>query len=677
MAVKIDRCALVHRHNPIRYESNPLSPMQVGNGRFAFGVDVTGLQTFVPFATMSEWGWKHDRLPDGQTPEMYRGKTWKTHGRDVVYDMPNDQKELSQWLISNPNRLNLARIGLWFNSGQEVNESDLNKTFQKLDLWTGTINSSFEWNDTKCNVTTSCHPYIDALSVVIESPALANDLSVFIDFPYCDGSSKFSAPYVGSWNKPSLHSTSVTRSNDRTSIRHSLGDASYYVHLSWNTQLDCSIDHLYDHRYKLNLHNSERLELTVMFESNETALNNPSALDTLKASELYWHSFWSSGGTIDLSLSTDKGWFELERRLVLSQYVMAVNETGNNAPQESGLVNLGWYGKFHLEMNWFHSAYLALFGKWELLRPSLSVYERFLTSSIDRAQRQGYKGARWPKMTDNSGGMAQGKINALLIWQEPHPIMFAELDYRAHPTSNTLKIWKQIIFETAEFMVSYATLNKTTGKFDLGPPLHVVSENTDPHETHNAAFELEYWRTGLNIAVKWFDRLGETPPVSWTEVASSLAPLPVEDDKYILWPGVKNMWKDFNYEHPALAGLYGWLPGNNVDKEVMLATSKKIWATWRLDKCWGWDFGILAMNAARLGHPERSIEFLLNENMPFDDVGLVPGGSQVPFPYFPANGSFLYAIAMMAAGWDDSIEVAPGFPSKGWKVLQEGLYKAL
>jgi hypothetical protein len=188
---------------------------------------------------------------------------------------------------------------------------------------------------------------------------------------------------------------------------------------------------------------------------------------------------------------------------------------------------------------------------------------------------------------------------------------------------------------------------------------------------------LEYWRTGLNVAVKWFDRLGETPPVSWTEVACSLAPLPVKDDKYILWPGLKNMWKDFNYEHPALAGLYGWLPGNNVDKEVMLATSKKIWDTWRLDKCWGWDFGILAMNAARLGHPERSIEFLLNENMPFDDVGLVPGGSQVPFPYFPANGSFLYTIAMMAAGWDDSIEVAPGFPSKGWKVLQEGLYKAL
>jgi hypothetical protein len=43
--------------------------LQVGNGNFAFGVDVTGLQTFNPFGTLSTWGWHNFSLPTtpGQT----------------------------------------------------------------------------------------------------------------------------------------------------------------------------------------------------------------------------------------------------------------------------------------------------------------------------------------------------------------------------------------------------------------------------------------------------------------------------------------------------------------------------------------------------------------------------------------------------------------------------------
>ena len=36
-----------------------------------------------------------------------------THGRNVSYDIPDPElPEISQWLISNPNRVNLGRIGL-------------------------------------------------------------------------------------------------------------------------------------------------------------------------------------------------------------------------------------------------------------------------------------------------------------------------------------------------------------------------------------------------------------------------------------------------------------------------------------------------------------------------------------------------------------------------------------
>lgn len=46
--------------------------------------------------------------------------------------------------------------------------------------------------------------------------------------------------------------------------------------------------------------------------------------------------------------------------------------------------------------------------------------------------------------------------------------------------------------------------------------------------------------------------------------------------------------------------------------------------------------------------------------------------------YFPGNGGLLYALAMMAAGWDGAPDRhAPGFPDDGsWVVRHEGLMKA-
>jgi hypothetical protein len=65
----IDRKAVVQSFNPRRHASSATTPLQVGNGNFAFGVDITGLQTFSPFATMSTWGWHNFSLPTtpGQT----------------------------------------------------------------------------------------------------------------------------------------------------------------------------------------------------------------------------------------------------------------------------------------------------------------------------------------------------------------------------------------------------------------------------------------------------------------------------------------------------------------------------------------------------------------------------------------------------------------------------------
>lgn len=66
------------------------------------------------------------------------------------------------------------------------------------------------------------------------------------------------------------------------------------------------------------------------------------------------------------------------------------------------------------------------------------------------------------------------------------------------------------------------------------------------------------------------------------------------------------------FEHPALIGTYGMLPGDGVDISVMDKTLSKVHNTWKLNDTWGWDFPMLAMCAARLSHPDKAVDYLLN-----------------------------------------------------------------
>lgn len=133
-----------------------------------------------------------------------------------------------------------------------------------------------------------------------------------------------------------------------------------------------------------------------------------------------------------------------------------------------------------------------------------------------------------------------------------------------------------------------------------------------------------------------------------------------------------DMWTNFAFEHPALIGTFGMLPGDGVDQATLARTLAKINATWNYDRTWGWDFPMLAMAAARCGQPDKAVDFLLHPagGFQFDEHGLATGG---PFPYFPSNGALLTAVAMMAGGWDGPSGDVPGFPQDGsWEVKAEG-----
>ncbi|KAJ4300760.1 hypothetical protein N0V90_002848 [Kalmusia sp. IMI 367209] len=676
----IDREPIVRQFNIKLNQSHAYSPLQLGNGDFAFGVDVTGLQTFLPHNTLSSWGWHNSSLPT--TPNQtsisdFTGQDWWTHDRLVNYNQPNPvEKDISQWLIANPHRINLGRVGLWFGD-KNISEDALTHKSQVLDLWEGRISSSFSLHGSEVQIQTVGSPDTDTIAVEIKSKLLQNgDLGVFFDFPYASGKNKFDAPFVGLFNATSNHTTTLRSSGNSATITHTLDATTYDAEIEWEGGARIARASNATHNYVLKPEKEDTLSFTVTFAPKVGKM--PGAFgDVKKKTADWWSEYWTTGAFISLPTATNSSAKELQRRIVLTQYLLAVNGAGKDPTQESGLVNNGWYGKFHLEMVFWHLAHWSVWNKWDLYDRSIGVYDRFLPSSYDRARHQGYQGARLGKMSDPSGRSAPGEINSLLIWQQPHPMWFAEMEYRNSPTQNTLAKWDEILTGVADFMVSYAWYNQTTKVYDLGPPMYPVSENTNPNQTVNPTFELAYWRFGLDIAEKWRTRQNKSVPAAWRTVRDNLAPFPIEDNVYVLYEGIEDMWTtpEIAADHPGLLGLYGWLPPDSrFDLTVFQKTVDKVYASWDFANLYGWDFPLMAMAGARMGDGEKAVEWLLDPNNRVNELGMPEGGTRVPTPYFPASAGLLLAVGMMAGGWD-GLE-GPVFP-KGWEVEVEGFSKAM
>ncbi|MFW5981177.1 MAG: hypothetical protein ACOCRU_01235 [bacterium] len=325
---------------------------------------------------------------------------------------------------------------------------------------------------------------------------------------------------------------------------------------------------------------------------------NLSFADVQKSSKVYWKQFWNNGGVIDLSESKDPRAEDLERRIVLSQYLTAIQCSGSYPPQETGLTCNSWYGKFHLEMHFWHAAHFPLWGRKELLEKSLWWYHFILDRARELASSQGYEGASWPKMVGPDGYDSPSSIGPFLIWQQPHPIIYAELLYSVDPDDYVLNYFKEIVFATAEFMVSFAEYDPENDRYILGSPLIPAQECYRPEETLNPTFELEYWHTALNIAQEWRERMGLDREKEWQIVIDKLSDLPVKDNVYISHEKCPDTFVDKNIDHPSMIGAYGVLPGYKVDSDVMNNTLEKCLEVWNFDEVWGWDLPMLAMTAA-------------------------------------------------------------------------------
>lgn len=660
----LDRQSIVSRHNPTFHAPDPHAPLSIGNGEFAFTADFTGLQTFpglyertIPLCTQSQWGWHSFPLPTGLDPAQLRLEMFETYGRQVGYPTSaKGQEPLFNWLRENPHRLNLARIGLILADGRPPAPSDVSAIDQRLDLWTGTLRSRFRLKGSPVEVTTCCHPSVDALAISVESP---QPLAIAIEFPY--GSPAINA---SDWSAPTRHRTTVL--NETASslhLEHALDADRYHVRLGFEGAATTDPAR---HRIVIAPRpKSEKLELTAHFTARPASSGPPSFAQARAASEAHWSHFWTTGGAIDLAHSTDRRAQELERRIVLSQYLTAIQCAGSAPPQETGLTCNSWYGKFHLEMHWWHAAHFPLWNRAPLLERSLGWYASILPSAREKARSQGYTGARWPKMTALDGRDSPSNIGPLLIWQQPHIIAMAELCYRSHPDNSTLARYSELVAESAEFMASYAV--ERNGRYILGPPVIPAQENHPPRETWNPTFELTYWREALEIAQQWRERAGQPRNRAWESVRTRMSPLPARDGVYLAHENCPQTYKERNRDHPSMLAALGVLNGTGVDRETMRRTLKKVFAEWRWEDTWGWDFPMVAMTAARLHEPELAMDALFIEspknhwaanghNYQRDNLQL----------YLPGNGGLLTAVAMMAAKWN-------AFPGIGWRVRHEGL----
>jgi len=676
----IDRYALVIRHNIENTVIDSLNSLSVGNGGFAFTVDITGLQTFpnsyvrgIPLGTMSDWGWHTEENPENyQISELY--KTYNVRGRPVDYLRQYRANEdvrkaaASDWLRANPHHFHLGMVGLQIlkEDGNEISIKDVQDPVQKLNLWTGEIDSRFSVGGVPVHLKTVCHPDYDMISVKIVSALIGQKrLKIKINFPY-----GVSSPAGYDFNSPDKHETKILSDTNNYTIFERSQDKDIYNVLVWRNSAEFRKvnQHLYllepdqtDSVYSFSCQFMKNLETGRMQNFGETEF----------ASKKSWKNFWTTGGAVDFSECTDPRARELERRVILSRYLTKIQCSGSLPPAETGLTYNSWFGKFHLEMHWWHAVHFALWQHSEILEKQMTCYFNIFENAKKTAEHQGYAGVRWPKMVGPDGRESPSIVGTYLIWQQPHTIFFSELLYKNSLNKPEILIrYKKLVFATADFMASYASFDSTNNRYLLGPVLIPAQESLKLETTVNPAFELVYWYWGLKTAQEWRRRLDLKPDPKWDDITDKISRLAVQNGLYLCSEDTKDSYRNMRYmsDHPIVAGISGILPMTKMVDPVVLGNSlDTIMNKWNWKTTWGWDFPMLAMSAASIGRADQAMDFLLMDapknryllnghNYQDDRLSI----------YLPGNGGLLIAVAKMC--------VSNQFPRNGkWKVKWENL----
>ena len=732
ITASIDREAVLFRNNPLITEADPLASLSVGNGHFATTVDVTGMQTYVeeykngiPLNAMSDWGWHSFPNKDNLTPAESEKSFDFGHGHPEVYAVEYKKaedgrhKQATEYFRVNPHRLNLGAIGLTLQdaAGKPIPLKGLSDIRQQLQLYHGQIDSHFTADGSSVDVSTIGQPDRDAVAYRISTPLLKDKRAmVSIRLPYPTGKH---ADDASDWSKDALHNSRlVSQDANSATIEHRIDATTYYIYIRWEGQAQLS--EVKPHTFQLAT-DAEVLAFEAEYSPVSrgfASVSQPFRFDAAqRKTQKFWHKFWTETGFVDFSQCTDPRAKELQRRVVLSQYLTRINCANNMPPQETGLTYNTWFGRPHLEMTWWHAVDFALWNQPEVIAQMLRWYDDIAAPIAKKiAQRQGFKGLRWMKMTDPWGGEAPSNTGSFLTWQQPHYIYLAEEMYRAQPNAKTLAKYAANVEATAEFMADFAKSGKLFGQT-------AMQECMTKDISYNHPFELAYFRYGLSVANQWRERMGKPRNKQWDDVIARIAPLPMTSDGIYtagLPKGKTTNLKSFDpfdtaasgsqsqapapvsqgsgsasrgsasaktetfadktrNDHPAILGVFGLLPSSPVGCDSVAAKKTLGWVmkNWNWLTTWGWDYGMIAMAAARLGDTKTALDALLidtQKNTYLKNGHNFQTADRLRL-YLPGNGALLTAVAMMCAGWDGNKEgLNPGFPKDGsWNVRWEGL----
>lgn len=727
---KIDRRALVERNDPHVVELNPLHSLNLGNGAFTLTLDATGLQTFPEFyskglslGTYSQWAWHSFPNTEGYTVEEtledhpLPGHPHGVYAVQEGFAQGERSQVAAEWLRANPHRLHLGNVGFGGLTPEDITDVD-----QRLDMWNGELLSHFTCGGTPVSVrTVSGGEGLDCLAASVESE---KPLPIVLRFPYPSGVHTDDA---SDWNSDEKHSTEVVSERDGLVIlRRQVDSSIYYVKLSWTGKAAFSPD--------AEAHNNFTLtpaqgtwSFSVVFSEGLPSEETLSFAQAQKSARGLWNGYWKTTGIVDFSECTAENAALIERKVVLSQYLMRVQEAQDFPPAETGMTYNSWYGKFHLEMVMWHSFHWATWGHSDLLERQLRWFRDVaMPGAREIAQRQGLPGVRWMKMTDPTAMEAPSDIGSFIVWQQPHPIYMAELVYRANPSGRVLRDYAEIVEQTAQFMAAFVSYDAQKDRYFIEGAC-AANESLNEERTVNPSFELAYWYFGLNTAQKWRERQGLERNEEWDRILTKLSPLSLSPDGIYLaaekGPGVPDFESMTvtasapaapaggynNGKRPKVGDVivakgstsgtsqkpqgrdpfylrgtssenllaYGMLPMSPLVREENLhKTIDRAAENWGWKGgSWSWNYPTFIMNATRLGRSDVAVRAAAMDGR---SELLLPSGnnyrSETLRMYLPGNGGLLLAVGLMCAGWDGCEEQNPGFPKDGtWNVRWEGI----
>jgi protein-glucosylgalactosylhydroxylysine glucosidase len=685
-AQSINRKKIFDRHKINVCCLDSLNALSIGNGNMAMTVDITGLQTFpkaykngVSLGTQATWSWHSFPNTENYTIEETLD-TLLSNGKKVAYakqwSSNSRAGKAANFLRLNPHRIHLGQLGLVYTTkdGRELTPQDLSKMKQTLDMWTGVITSKYMIDGESVTVETLMNQENDLIALQIKSKLLKTGrLGLKLIYPYPTSDWLDEAAFYNDDESTRLKQVNATPQN--LSIERKLDDLTYYT-LIQSEKANCQYQNM-THGYKiLPQTQSDTWSVSCLYSLKNEPLFRP--FETIKKeSMLSMATFWNKGGIIDFANVTHPYGKILEDRMVKSLYLTKVNCSGAFPPQETGLTYNSWFGKPHMEMIWWHSTPFAQWGHPDILEKQLDWYFTAYNGAKKIAERQGYKGVRWQKMTDHHGGETSSSVGSYLIWQQPHVIYLVDLLHRIQGSKFDLKKYIPLINGTAEFMADFAYFDPTSKKYKLGPGVIAAQERFDPKYTYNPTFEVEYWKWALAKAQKMNAQLNLPTYDKWQHVIDHLPNPIVKDGLYLGAETAPDSYTNQNLltDHPSVMGIYGMLPAQKgFDNKIFLNTMNKIDSVWHWSDTWGWDFPMMAMSATRLGLDHKAMMYLMK---PITTNTYLNNGHNYQNGrlrlYLPGNGGLLMALGMIAKGTLDNPKTNRDLP-KEWKIKSEGLY---